>query len=249
MIWRTKQNKWSHPLTALLCIVLPHTLLLILFSSDYYIVEPLLDPAHKLNWLYFFGSIGVATFGIAIFSALEWRNRRHLTHYIWPLLILALYSVWTLFFIEHLNRFLPANVPFWMMDHFNIIIYPATFMTPGCFYALVLLAVGLTPREVRAPDIILNSLLVIGLPVLFYLIGLALPGLFDRQDLPNFIWNVYDQLLPLIFVAASLVFFLVLVRLIWILFHTHVARKLSAWHIDKLLIVIFGLVLPMIGLL
>ncbi|MCB1175102.1 MAG: MSEP-CTERM sorting domain-containing protein [Leptospiraceae bacterium] len=208
----TDPTRLLHPLLVLLVVCLPQALMLTLAVSDYHVIKHLLgDDSRRLlvlfgNWL---GALVLLTTIVLLIYVVL---RQALPNLLTPLFLLLFFGSWSFFFLYNMDKLELGSVPEWMFDSSNVLIYPATFVSPGLLLALLQLTHLFTPTQISRREKIWTFLLTLLIPAFIYLSSMATAS-FWRGQMGLF----FNRLFPWLLIIATLVFFFLLLRSIWVL--------------------------------
>lgn len=228
----------THPKWQLFTNSLPILILLILFKSQYNIIQSLLSEFEKSLW-FSFGTalviIGLVSFFFSIYLILI--NKRFTL--IPSLFTLFIYITFLFIYFNFAEDFIPFSVPNWMIND-SLLLYVGTFLMPTLMHSLFIIILHFTPEDKTYTNWF-NFVSAFTIPLLFYI--------FFQVILPfwNFPSSDFSQHLGVIIIIVMiLVFLFFLIRGILILS----MKKSKFWSENDLLWKIpITIILPIIGLI
>lgn len=231
----------AHPAWMLVLQTAPAALYLWLVYQDYGALRMLMDDETRAVWALYYGWYAAHCLVCAAVALVYLRVRRPLPALPVALTFLGATLVWTWMYVSNLDRFVPDDAPRWMWNENHVFSFPATFVTPGLLYALLLLVERFTPDPVTARRAALSFLGLCLLPALIAL-------MFQLDALQGLLNAAPEFLRPALFIALSLGFVFFLMQCLWMLARGRVGRflALSPWRYP--IYGLFTVAFPLLGL-
>ncbi len=217
---------------------LPIAILLVLNYRAWWLAEGEMTPEqHELALLWGLFNLGNLLAALLCTGWLKWKK----IPVNWPVgtVLLALQCAYIWFCTIKAGAVTPAEVRVWIFPTDRLLFQQWTWAMPPAFYACLVLA-GFPLRKKRSSEAGLSALAIVLGPVVIYFIGLA-----SSWFRPSSGSVIAGQIFVVLFIGATLLLGLGLIRLLLILFSTWL--KGGKWaHAG--LVLLFALVMPLAGL-
>ncbi|MEZ4888310.1 MAG: MSEP-CTERM sorting domain-containing protein [Chitinophagales bacterium] len=220
-------------------ITLPQLLLITLYFFSYQIIGSLLS-AENLQYWYLFGGMLLTACSLNTVYALIQMKRNQSVHALFGLFLLVMYIPYLYFFGWCSEDIIPRSVPRWMMFGDDLLLYVFTFLIPALAYGVFLIVLGITPDK-KAVRPWTDFLMAVAIPAIWYLIFNVLS--FLRHHGPS--RQIFEHLLAVMLISGTVVFFVFLIRGVYIVFLKNSIVNSSIRLFLKVLIVI---IFPLMGL-
>ena len=227
-----------NPKWLLLLNTLPIAVLLLVFSSQYTLIQSLLEPKEVVLWKNFGLALVVlgALNGLYTVTAI---GRKQNVSVWYGAAALVVYIGCLYAYGYYLSDLFPSSVPVWMIPP-DMPLYAGTFLMPTLAYAVLVLVARLTPKaEEQAAGY--NFLFAILMPIIWYVFLQLIMPLWKYPE-PQFAQHA----LVILFIVCTVAFLFFLVRGVYVM----VMKKGDDWEPFQLVAkVIIGLVFPILGLM
>ena len=236
---QTNMKRFLKPHWIFWLITLPQLLLITLYFFSYQIIGSLLDEENLQFWLVFGGILaGLCAFNTA-YGLLQMKRGR-LIDWWFGLLLMITYIPYLYFFSWCTDAIIPWSIPRWMLSSGDLVLYVFTFLVPALGYSILLVVLHITPdnKAVRPWTDFLMAILV---PALWYFAGNIIMYL-SRHGFSS---QIFDHFLVVFSISGTVVFFIFLVRGIYIVFlKNSIVNPYIRLFIQVLIVVVF----PVLGL-
>lgn len=233
-------NDISHPFWILILVTVSQAILLFIFARIYQVIHSIIGQEGKYAWYILFMVIALPTLALTGYAVIC--IKRHQGIHKWVTNILTLmYVAFLYLFIRFNDVLFPGNVPTWMISQFNAYLYFTTFLIPGVFLGIFNAVKAYTPPE-KKYSIPLSFLFAVLIPLVWY-------SVFSLLFIP-LASRIYDEYLVHIYitlmVAGTILFYFFLIRAIYLAIKSKIPFFKQYEFLWK---IIFGLILPLFGLL
>jgi hypothetical protein len=235
----------AKPYWIFLSVTLPQSILLFLYGSSYLVIRSLLKKEYIANWKLYGSLLVLLLCASTIYGTVLWVKRRTIDK---KFAIFVFLTYLPLLYVFLMNEFeiIPFDVPRWMFDGQDLILYAFTFLMPAFAHALVLLVLWLTPKEKEhsLPRTILGAVLVpgfwylvlnLGIPFFKSLFGSAYMSVFNKK----FIGHIF----LILAIGSTIAFLFFAVRLAYLML---LKKPLAEYRRAYLYKAFFLIVLPLL---
>ncbi len=221
-------------------ITVPQLTLLMLYFFSYQIIGSLLSPENLQYWYIYGGSLLTITVFLTLYGVIQHKHNQ-LVAWWFGLFLLIAYIPYLYFFGWNSNDIIPRNVPRWMLFSGDLLLYVFTFLTPALTYGVVLIVLWITPDN-KAVRPWTDFLMAVMVPAAWYFLMNVLHFISKH----GFSTQILDHLVIVMFISGTVVFFVFLMRGIYIIF----LKKSKVQPVTRLFFkIMIAIVFPILGLL
>lgn len=235
----------AKPYWILLTVTMPQAVLLFLYASSYLVIRTLMEKEYIFNWKLYGSLLVLLLCASTLYAGVRWIRRKKIDA-LFGVFIFLTYLPLLYFFLMNNDRIIPFNVPRWMFERDDLVLYAFTFLMPAFAHGLVLLVLRLTPEEKDHPvkGTILGAILI---PAFWYVcLNVVIPmlkSLFGKTFM-NFVDKKFMVHVLLILVISSTIAFLFFaVRLTYLVL---LKKPLAAYRRAYLYKFFFLVVMPLL---
>ena len=156
------------PIWLLCSIVLPQMLLLYLFTTAYHVIESMLLPDVKEQWLYmavYYGTFSCCTVAYVVYGTI--RKLSINVAFSCALIILSGINIALFFYIT--EELIPREIPRWMFTSSDLKIYPYSFIIPGLMHGIILMVLNFSTKSSKSwINLLYTAVLPFGVFILFH---------------------------------------------------------------------------------
>ena len=226
-----------NPRWLLLINSLPIFVVLMLFWSEYRMLQSILPPESQSLWLWFASSlaiIGALNLGYTLFL----HSKKAILSIGYALTVLLVYTSYLYFYAFNYEYIIPFSVPQWMVQD-SPLLYLGTFLMPTLAHAVFILVIKMT-KEPRPKQALFNFIYSISIPIGWYILSQVMIPLWHHVDR-----RFMEHLVIIFFVITTILFLFFCVRGIYIL----AIKKGAAWQQYRLVWIIpIAILFPLLGL-
>lgn len=221
-------------------ITLPQFLLIALYYFSYQIIGSLLTEENLQLWSIFGGTLATLC-GVNTLYGIWQTKRSQDLPILFGLFLLITYIPYLYLFGWFSDDIIPRNIPRWMMFSGDLLLYVFTFLIPTLTYGVLLIVLGITPDK-RANRPWLDFIMAVAVPAIWYFIFNVLDFLGRHKPLSQ----IFEHLLAVFLISGTVVFFIFLIRGVYIiLLKNSIVNAHIRLFIKALIVVLF----PVLGLL
>ncbi len=221
-------------------ITLPQLLLITLYFFSYQIIGSLLSEENLQYWYLFGGALATLCLFSTGYSL--WQIKRNQPVAAWMgLFLLITYIPYLYFFGWCADDIVPRSVPRWMMFSGDLVLYVFTFLVPALGYGVLLIVLGITPEK-KANRPWTDFLMAVTVPAIWYFIFNVFQ--FLGRNRPSS--QIFEHFLAVMLISGTVVFFIFLIRGVYIVF---LKNTIVNPYIRLSIKVLIAIVFPLMGLM
>ncbi|MGB1241539.1 MAG: MSEP-CTERM sorting domain-containing protein [Chitinophagales bacterium] len=233
-------NRFLKPHWIFWLITLPQLLLIALYFFSYQIIGSLLSEETLQYWFVFGGALATLCAINTGYGLWQFKNNQPVG-ILMGLFLLVTYIPYLYFFGWCADDIIPRSVPSWMMFSGDLILYVFTFLVPAMAYGILLIVLGITPDN-KANRPWTDFLAAIMVPAIWYF---AFNILLYLERSRSF-GQIFEHFLAVMLISGTVVFFVFLIRGIYIVF---LKNSIVNPYIRLFIKATIAIVFPLLGLM
>ena len=207
------------PLSILLSVTLPQVWMIGLFGRIFWILHTELTEKQTVYWIVFGSTLALACLGFTVYSILRWRHKEELPVQI-VYLIFAFYFCFLTVYLFLYTEIIPSTIPEYMFMGVSPSITVLTLTMPALAYGMLMITERIVERF-QIKSILKPFLFMIGIPIFWYLLIHLIIKIENHISV-----NVFQNIMPIIFIVSSAAFIFLFVSIIYVL----LKRKSNLWY-------------------